>query len=48
MKDWAPFTLSAQDYLDVKEWWQSNHAGSCEDSLDADNWNEWVQAILNP
>ena len=48
MKVWPPFTLSAQDYLEVKQWWQSNHAGACEDYLGAESWIDWVQEILNP
>ncbi len=47
MSQWQPFTLSASDYLAVKEWWLFNHIGATEHDLGATCWDDWVQIILN-
>jgi hypothetical protein len=47
MESWKPFSLSAEDYLLLKEWWISNHLNTLEDSLGVTCWSDWIQEILN-
>jgi hypothetical protein len=47
MGEWHPFTVSQQEYLDVKDWWIAAHPGVVADDLGAANWDDWIQEILN-
>ncbi len=47
MGKWQPFTLSPEEYLEIKAWWVSNHPGAVEDSLGAADWSEWGQELLD-
>ena len=47
MASWAPFSLSTEEFENVKSWWRESHPNTKEDALGATSWNEWVQAILN-
>ena len=46
MENWRPFELSNREYLLILSWWQSKYPNTVEDSLNAENWNDWVQEIL--
>lgn len=48
MGTWQPFTVSQQEYLEIKDWWGAAHPGAVEDDLGASNWDDWVQEVLNP
>jgi len=47
MPPWVPFVLSPDEYCEVKAWWVAGHAGTIEDTLGAQCWNDWVQEMLN-
>ena len=47
MAQWVPFSLGAEDYLSIKEWWIAMHPGTQENRLGADCWDDWVQEILS-
>ena len=47
MPPWRPFAIGSEDYRDLKAWWVAGHAGTIEDGLGVDSWDEWVQEILN-
>jgi hypothetical protein len=47
MASWAPFSLSVEEFDNVKSWWRESYPNTKEDALGATSWNEWVQAILN-
>ena len=46
MGSWHPFTVSPQEYLEVKAWWVAAHPGAVEDGLGAESWDDWVQEVL--
>jgi hypothetical protein len=46
MPSWNPFELSIDEYSDVKTWWISKHPGTTLSSLDVDNWDDWIQEVL--
>ena len=46
MPRWHPFTLSPDEYLAVKTWWQVGHPGAVEADLGTGCWDDWVQEIL--
>lgn len=48
MSPWRPFAVTPEEYRDLKEWWIARHSGAIEDGLGADNWDDWVQEILDP
>ena len=48
MNRWIPFTLSAENYEVIKEWWIRNNPGTIENSLGVNCWDDWIQVILNP
>ncbi|APW41189.1 hypothetical protein [Rhodoferax saidenbachensis] len=48
MGAWRPFSVSHQEYLEIKDWWVAAHPGVVEDDLGAANWDDWVQEVLNP
>lgn len=43
---WAPFTLTADEYVDVLSWWSSRHPGAVEDALGVESWQDWEQRII--
>ncbi|ODA30518.1 hypothetical protein A6X21_05665 [Planctopirus hydrillae] len=45
---WQPFTLSDDEYHEVKAWWAASHPGVVASDLGVDCWSDWVQVILNP
>jgi hypothetical protein len=45
---WQPFSLSDDEYEEIKAWWVAHHPGAVEDSLGADCWRDWEDAIVNP
>lgn len=47
MRKWPPFTLSAQDYVEVKAWWLTHHPDAREDDLGTDSWDDWIQIMLD-
>ena len=47
MSAWQPFTVSSEEYHQIKAWWVAGHAGAVEDALGANCWDDWVQEILN-
>jgi hypothetical protein len=47
MEAWNPFSLSSDEYMKLKEWWFERYPGTKEDALGVDNWNDWVQEILD-
>jgi hypothetical protein len=47
MSHWRPFAVSAEEYRDLKEWWAARYADAVEDSLGVENWDDWVQEILD-
>jgi hypothetical protein len=47
MSAWQPFTVSPEEYHELKAWWVAGHAGATEASLGADGWDEWIQEILD-
>lgn len=47
MAAWKPFTVSAEEYRELKAWWVAGHANAVEDALGVDGWDEWVQQMLN-
>jgi hypothetical protein len=48
MSRWQPFALSPEDYEVVKAWWVAGHPDAVVSDLNVDNWDDWIQAILNP
>ncbi|QDV31603.1 hypothetical protein Spb1_35480 [Planctopirus ephydatiae] len=48
MGRWQPFTLSDDEYHEVKAWWAASHPGVVASDLGVDCWSDWVQVILNP
>lgn len=46
MNAWRPFELSKNEYLVVKSWWLSLHPTAQETTLGAEDWNDWVQEVL--
>ncbi|BFM51320.1 hypothetical protein [Marinomonas sp. THO17] len=46
MEEWIPFELSSEEYNLILLWWQSKYPGTVVDSLNSENWNDWVQEIL--
>ncbi|WP_082568754.1 hypothetical protein [Rhizobacter sp. Root1221] len=48
MGSWRPFSVTEHDYLEIKAWWVANHPGVAEDDLGVSEWDDWVQALLNP
>jgi hypothetical protein len=47
MGRWPSFSLSTEDYAEIKKWWLTNHTDAREDNLGAESWDEWVQMILD-
>ena len=47
MSGWQPFSLSPEEYCELKVWWATGHVGAVEHGLGADCWDDWVQEILN-
>lgn len=47
MGTWHSFTVSQQEYLEIKNWWVTGHPGAIEDDLGVSNWDDWVQEVLN-
>jgi hypothetical protein len=47
MSDWQPFAMSPEEYGELKVWWMAGHPGAVEDSLGVENWDDWVQEVLN-
>lgn len=48
MGRWEPFSLSPEEYDDVKAWWVARHPGTVESDLGVGCWEDWMQVILNP
>lgn len=48
MDRWQPFTLSQDEYDQVKWWWAAGHHGAVASDLGVGCWTDWVQVILNP
>jgi hypothetical protein len=46
MTVWWPFKLSEDEYLKVFTWWKLEYPNTVVDNLGTDNWNDWVQEIL--
>lgn len=46
MEDWNPFELNEEEYLEVLSWWQEKYPDAVVDDLDSDNWNDWIEEIL--
>jgi len=46
MQSWRPFCLSREDYEALKTWWIDQHPNTVEDALGVEDWDEWVQKIL--
>ncbi|MGF1765652.1 hypothetical protein [Aliivibrio kagoshimensis] len=46
MESWEPFELTAVEHSLILSWWQSIYPGTLEDSLNVENWGDWVQEIL--
>lgn len=47
MFEWQPFAVSPEEYHALLAWWEADHPGDAEDRLDADCWDNWVQAVFN-
>jgi hypothetical protein len=47
MGHWQPFSVSPEEYQELKAWWVINHTGAVEGSLGVDDWDDWVQEVLN-
>jgi hypothetical protein len=47
MCEWKPFTVSQQEYLEIKDWWVAAHPGVVEDDLGAESWDAWVREVLS-
>jgi hypothetical protein len=48
MGHWRPFTLSPEQYDEIKIWWVGGHPGTVVSDLGVGSWNDWAQVILNP
>nr|WP_202819704.1 hypothetical protein [Thaumasiovibrio occultus] len=46
MASWMPFQLTPAEYDAVATWWVSLHPKTVVDDLSAEDWQEWVQAII--
>lgn len=46
MGGWSPFSLTQEEYTQVKEWWLQSHPGAREDSLGESCWDDWATALL--
>lgn len=46
MRNWLPFSLSEDEYRQVKQWWLEKHPGATEDSLAQTNWRDWTVELL--
>ena len=46
VESWQPFELSEAAYNLVVSWWQLKYPGAVVDSLNSENWSDWVQAVL--
>jgi hypothetical protein len=44
---WKPFSLSSDEYEEIKAWWVSNHAGAAEDSLGTNCWYDWNHEVVD-
>ena len=44
---WKPFSLSSDEYEEIKAWWVSNHPGAVEDGLEVTCWDDWLQEVLD-
>jgi hypothetical protein len=47
MSPWRPFTVSDEEYRELKAWWLAGHAGAVEDDLGAKCWNDWLQGVIH-
>jgi hypothetical protein len=47
MSAWQPFTVSPEEYRELKAWWVAGSTGAVEDGLGVDCWDDWVPEILN-
>ncbi len=47
MSDWQPFTVSPEEYHELKSWWVAHHAGAVEDRFGVECWDHWVQEVLD-
>ena len=46
MSSWEPFELSEEEYSLIIKWWRVKYPKTVEDNLGVENWNDWVQKIL--
>jgi hypothetical protein len=47
MGRWQPFSVSPEEYQEVKTWWVSDHPGTVENGMGVDRWDDWVQEVLD-
>ena len=45
LTDWQPFSVSNDEYEELKAWWISNHPGTVEDALGENCWSDWMHEV---
>ena len=47
MDNWKPFTLNAEEYCVIRDWWISVNPNTVVDTLSSDSWEGWVSEMLD-
>ena len=47
MPTWSPFSLTAREYEEVKQWWLELHPQSQVSDLGVEDWSEWSFEIIH-
>jgi len=47
MSRWAGFTLSREEYSEIKEWWLKRYPNSKVSNLNTNCWDDWSQEVYS-
>jgi hypothetical protein len=47
MDKWIPFELNIEEFEIIKDWWIDLHPNTIVDNLNQNNWDDWIQKILD-
>jgi hypothetical protein len=46
MDGWQPMELNEREYAVIQTWWLGNNPKAKVESLEHDNWHDWIDEIL--